>query len=128
MATFTPSWTTGGTLHASSSVATSASATDDLNLVSAGPYYGAHIQIDLDIASGSPAGDCTIEVFGSVDGGSNDDTLPMKTLRVPFSATGNKKVSFTVYGVPFCSVKMSNSTGVSVTYVGRYAGLKQASA
>ncbi len=128
MATFTPSWTTGSTLHASSSVSNGASTTDDLNLVSAGPYYGALIQVDIDIASGSPAGDVTIEVFGSADGGSNDDTLPMKTLRIAFTGTGNKKVSFTVYGVPFVSVKITNNTGVSCTYVGRYAGLKQASA
>jgi hypothetical protein len=109
-------------------ITTGNSVTDDLNLVSAGPYYGALIQCDLDISSGSPNGDVVIEVFGSPDGGTSDDTIALKTIRVPFTATGNKKASFTIYGIPFCSVKVANSTAASCTYIGRYAGLKQSSA
>lgn len=125
MATFTTSWT-NATLHSSSSVSNGANVTDDVNIASSG-YYRIVAQIDLDIASGSPAGDVTIEVFGSSDSGTAVDTIPSQKVTVPFSGTGNKKVSLVIDG-PWCRVKVSNGTGVSVTYVGKYSGLKQASA
>ncbi len=130
MATFTPAWTEGITLHSSSTITTGNSTNDNFDLkdISGGPYFGAVLQIDLNIASGSPAGDVTIEFFGSADGGSNNDSIAFSTMRVPFSGTGNKKISRTVYLMPHVNVKVSNATGVDVTYVGRASGLKQSSA
>ena len=127
MPTFTASWTTGQELHGSSTVTNGSSATDDVNLASAG-YYEIDIQIDLDIAAGSPNGNVTIEVFSSVDGGSNDSTVPLTTRTVAFTTTGTKKVPIVGIRGSYVAVKVTNGTGVDLTYVGRYAGLKQASA
>lgn len=127
MATFTPEWTTGAPLHASSTVTNGSTATDALDLDTLA-YYEIDVQCEVNIASGSPAGDVLIEVFGSVDGGSNVDTVPLTQRRLTFVATGNQKISIPGLRGPYVSVKLTNSTGVSLTYIGRYAGLKQASA
>ncbi len=129
MATYTPAWTEGITLHSSSSITTGNSTNDNFDFkdISGGPYYGAVLQFDLDISSGSPSGDVTIECFFGPDG-TNFDTIAAKTMRVPFTGTGNKRVSTTLYGVNNSNWKVSNSTGASCTYVGRAAGLKQSSA
>lgn len=125
MATFTPSWT-NATLHASEVVATGASEQDDVNLASSG-YYAIEVQIDIDIASGSPNGDVVIEVFKSCDGGTSVNTEPSQKCTMTFTTTGNKKRSLTITG-PWARIKMTNNTGVNATYIGRYSGLKQASA
>lgn len=129
MATFTPAWTESIVLHASSTITAGNSANDtfDFKDISGGPYFGACFQFDLDVAAGTPNGDVTIEAFGAADG-TNLDTIAFKTMRVPFSAIANKKVSTVVYGVPLVNWKVSNGTGQSVTYIGRAAGLKQSSA
>ena len=127
MATYSAAWTVGQTLHGSSSITNGSSATDAINLATLG-FYEVHAQIDLDIAAGSPAGNVTIEVFAAADGGSNVDTIPLTSRVVAFTGTGNKKVSIPGIRAPHVSVKVSNATGVAVTYVGRYAGLKQSSA
>lgn len=126
MATFSVDWTTGTTLHSSSSVSNGGTAQDDLNLDTLG-YYRVHATLDFDIASGSPAGDVVIELFGSSDAGTAVDTIAFQKLTVPFAATGNKKISV-VFDRPWVRTKITNNTGVSVTYVAKYAGLKQVSA
>lgn len=126
MATFTPSWTIGTTLHASTTVTNGSTAQDDVNLSTLG-YYRINGTIDIDIASGSPAGNVTVELFGSADGGTNIETVARQTFAIPFSATGNKKAGF-VFDGNWVRVKITNSTGVTVTYVSKYSGLKQASA
>jgi hypothetical protein len=126
MATFTGEWT-NGTLHSSSSITNGGTATDNVDLDALG-YFGIRGQIDFDIASGSPAGDVVVQVFGSCDNGTNKYTEADQTFRIPFSATGNKKQGFTVFFSPYASVKLTNNTGVTGTYVGRYSGFKQASA
>lgn len=127
MAEFTPAWTTGGPLHTSGTVAIAGTATDALNLATLA-YYEVDAQVEINIASGSPNGDILIEVFGSVDGGSNVDTIPLTQRRLTFVATGNQKISIPGLRGPHVTVKITNGTGVAVTYIGRYAGLKQASA
>lgn len=127
MAEFTPSWTVGATLHTSGTVAIAGTASDAVNLATAG-YYEIDAQVEINIASGSPNGDILIEAFGSVDGGSNVDTVPLTQRRLTFTTTGNQKISLPGLRGPHVTVKITNGTGVAVTYVGRYAGLKQASA
>lgn len=127
MATFTASWTTGVALHGSSTLANGGTDTDSVNLTTAG-YYGIVIQEDINIASGSPNGDILIEILSSSDGGSNTDTEAATVRRINFIATGNKKITIPVLGYPYVTSKVTNNTGVSVTHVSRYAGLKQASA
>jgi hypothetical protein len=122
--TYTPSWT-NATLHSSSTVTNGSSAQDDLNLATLG-YYAIDAQVDIDIASGSPSGDVVIEVFKSCDGGTNVNSEASQRCTLSFTATGNKKRGLTITG-PWCRVKVTNNTGVSVTYVGRYSGLKQTS-
>lgn len=127
MATFTPEWTTGASLHASSTVTNGSTATDALDLDTLA-YYEVDVQVEINIASGTPNGDVLIEALGSVDGGSNVDTVPLTQRRLTFTTTGNQKITIPGLRGPHVSVKITNSTGVSVTYIGRYAGLKQASA
>jgi hypothetical protein len=127
MATFTASWTTGQVLHTSSTVTNGSTATDAVDLDNLG-YYEIDAQVEINIASGSPSGDVLIEAFGSADGGSNVDTVPLTQRRLNFVATGNQKISIPGLRGPHVSVKITNNTGVSLTYIGRYAGLQQASA
>lgn len=127
MATFTPSWTVGQPLHTSGSVASAGTASDAVNLATLG-YYEIDAQVEINIASGSPSGDVLIEALGSVDGGTNVDTVPLTQRRLTFVATGNQKVSIPGLRGPHITIRITNSTGVSLTYVGRYAGLQQASA
>jgi len=124
--TYESDWTENLSLHASSSIANGANEVNDLDLAGSG-YYGAIVQVDIDIPSGSPAGDVTVEVFRSADGGTSVDTIPAQKVALPFTTTGNKKQSIVVDG-PWNRVKVSNGTGATLTYVGRWAGLKQVSA
>jgi hypothetical protein len=127
VATQNPSWTVGQVLHTSGTIANAASVQDDFN-ISTLAYYAIDCQVDIDIASGSPAGNVTIEVFHSVDGGTNVDTTAAQTKVLTFTGTGNQKTSFLVEGHPWARVKVGNATTVTCTYVGRYAGVKQVSA
>lgn len=127
MATFTPAWTPGATLHTSSDLTVgSPTAQDDFNLASLG-YYAIRAQIEINAVTGAPSGDVKIEVFSSSDGGTTVDTEPFQTFVLIFTTTGNKKRSFDIWG-PWSRVKVTNSVGQTVTYIGKYAGLKQASA
>jgi hypothetical protein len=127
MATFTPSWTVGQTLHTSGSVASAATASDAVNLATLG-YYEIDAQIEINAASAA-TGDILIEALGSADGGTNVDTVPLTQRRLNYAAaTGNQKVSIPGLRGPHITIRITNSTNVSVTYVGRYAGLQQASA
>jgi hypothetical protein len=124
--TYNPDWT-NATLHASEAIANGGTEQDDLDLDTLG-YYAIRAQIDIDIASGSPAGDVVIEVFTSCNGGTSVDTEPAQRATLSFTATGNKKRTLLIANTPWARVKVTNNTGVSVTYVGRYSGLKQVSA
>ena len=126
MATFTPSWTTAQSLHVSSTVTDGSSETADLDL-KVGGYYSALVQISVTVGTGTPDGDCTVEVLGSADDGTTDDTEPMQSYVLNFTATGTKIFSFVVEGIPYAAVKFSNDTSESVTYVAKYAGVKQLS-
>ena len=126
MAPFTPSWTSSVALHASSSVADSASNTEDINLSSLG-YYAVHVQVSL-TSTGTPDGDCVIEVFGSADNGTSDDPEPLQSYAISFSSATTKIFSFVVEGIPYAAVKLTNNSGESATYVANYAGVKQTSA
>ncbi|MFH0901386.1 MAG: hypothetical protein V2A73_12230 [Pseudomonadota bacterium] len=125
-ATFTPSWTVTQELHASSSVANAGTATDSLNLATLG-YYEVDAQIQITPAT-TPSGDVLIEAFGSVDAGTSADTVPLTQRRLTFTTTAVQRISIPGLRGPYVSIRITNSTGVSVTYVGRYAGLQQVSA
>lgn len=126
MATYTPTWTTGVSLRTSTAIADGANLTDTINLATSN-YYEVDVQVEFDISSGTPNGDLVIEIFQSVDGGSNVDTEARLTRRLTFTATGNKKTTLRAIGGPHVTTKYTNNTGVSGNVVVRYAGLKQSS-
>jgi hypothetical protein len=127
MATFTVSWTTGTNLHTSAALADAGTVGDDINLASLG-YYAVQCQLTLDADTGTPSGDVTVNVYGSADGGTADDTEPLQSYVVNFTAQALKRFSFVVENMPHIRVEVTNNVGESITYSAIYAGLKQSSA
>lgn len=127
MALFTMDYSASIALHTSQTLANGNTANASLDLKTPG-YYAAAVQVEFDIPSGTPNGDVVINVYGSVDGGSNVSTEPMQRRVMSFSAIGNKKVDLLVGRVPWARVAVTNNTGVSGTLVSRYSGFKQLSA
>lgn len=127
MATITATWTEAVEFHASASLASGASATDDIDLAGAG-YDAALITIEITFG-GSAASDCTAELFASSNSGTEDDTIPITSFSIPEATSTTKIVSFLVKDIPYVAVKVTNNDGSNpVTYEGRYAGRKWSSA
>ena len=127
MATFSASWQTAVEFHAAAAISNGANAQDAIDLQGDGAY-AMEIQAILTISSGSPNGDVLLEVFGSGDGGTSIDTEPLLQEVVNFTATGTKIKSLSVEGRSWVRVRVTNNTGVSVTYTGKRRALKQISA
>jgi len=125
MATFQPDWTEGVELHASEVIAQNGSEQDDIDIDYLG-YYAIRGQIDVTAATGA-SGDVIVELYGSCDSGSHVDTEASQRIPISFTAAAQKIRGFTFGPGPWVRVKVSNYTGQNVTYICRYAGLKQVS-
>jgi len=126
MATITSSWTENQEHHASSSISSGSSATDSIDLADAG-YIQVDIQIWITFGTSTDDG-CTVEVFSDSNSGSSPDTIALTSLEIPNTDSETKKVTITVKYKAFVDVKVTNNDGSeSVTYVGKYTGLKIAS-
>ena len=127
MATITPTWTEATNLHTSGTVAAAASATDDIDLDNLGYDM---VLVTIEIAfGGTPDGDCTVEVLGSSDSGTNDDTVALHTLAIEEAASTTKRISLQIKDVPYIAVKVTNNDSTAtVTYDSWYAGRKFTSA
>lgn len=127
MATFTASWTEGTVYRTQTAVAASGGTdTTDVDIATSG-YFSIVAQIELDIGT-TPTGSVLIEIFGSSDSGTNDDTEPLIQRTVPFTAVAIKRVSIPIRGIPYVAIRVTNNTNQSCDYTGRLAGVKQVSA
>lgn len=123
MATFSSSWTENVNLHTSAALAAAASATDDID-VATGGYIGVKITIEI-VFGGTPDGNCLVEVFGSANSGTDDDTIPITTFTIEEATSTTKRAGVTLMNQPYLAVKVTNNdTTDNVTYEAWYAGLK----
>lgn len=103
-------------------------ATGDIDLADLG-YIGVKVQITITCGAAVDA-DPTIEVFGSANSGTTDDTIPIWSQSVTFG--GVKTISFTIMNEPYIAIKVTNTTSADgdedLDLVAKYAGLKYASA
>ena len=120
MVTVKPDWTENVSLHSSSSVAAGGSATDDIDLDNLGADC-VNVQIEI-IFTGTVDGDVLVEVFSSPDSGTNDDTEPITSLRIPETASATKKVTIKLENLAYAAIKVTNNDSTaSVTYESIYA-------
>lgn len=126
MATFKPVWSTANSLRSAAALADDASLNDDLDL-EAIEGYEAEIQDAITIASGSPAGDVTISLYGSTDAGTTIDTEPLLVRKIPFTATGTKTVTIRGIRGSWTRRTILNEAGAAATLTSKYAFLQQTS-
>ena len=123
MTTTTAVWTENTNLHTSGTVAAAASATDDIDIDNLA-YLMVSVTIEI-LFGGSPDGDVDIEVFGSNDSGTQDDTEPILSFKLSEATSTTKRRTFQIMGVPYIAVKITNNdTTDTVTYDSWYSGLK----
>lgn len=127
MATIKPVWTENVNLHTSGTVAAAASATDDIDLNTLGADVVA-IVIEI-IFGGSPDGDVLVEIFGSSDSGTKDDTLPLTSFIIPRSTSATKRKTIVIKDVAYIAVKITNNDSAdNVTYDSWFAWRQWSSA
>lgn len=115
-------WTENVNLHTSSSVSSGSSATDDIDLDNAGPYDMVAITIEIAFG-GSPDGDVTVEIFGSTDSGTNDDTIAIIAASISEATSTTKRATYIVENLPYIAVTVTNNDSTdAVTYDSWYAG------
>lgn len=123
MATITPTWTENQGLHSSGTVAAAATATDDIDLDTT-DFDAVHIVIEV-VFGGTPDADCTIEVFGSANSGTDDDTEALYSFSLAEATSTTKRISFVVKDVAYIAVALTNNDSTdTVTYESWYAGRK----
>lgn len=121
MATISATWTENQNLHTSGTVASGATATDDIDLDTNG-YDAVLITIEI-VFGASPDADCTIDIFGSANSGTDDDTEPLYSFSLEEATSTTKRISFVVKDVPYIAVALTNNdTTDNVTYDSWYAG------
>ena len=128
MSSITAAWTENQAVATldGATITQGASATGDIDLAGLG-FIGVKVQIK--ITYGAAVDDnTTIEVFGSADSGTTDDTVPIWSQSVTYNAGGVATVSFTILNEPYIAIKVTNTTGADgdedIDLVSKYAGLK----
>jgi hypothetical protein len=96
----------------------------DIDLAAAG-YVGVVIQLSLTWGA-SADGPATINIYGSSNSGTTDDTEPIFSQSVEETASGTKVISIPIMYVPYIIVGIYNgNTAVEdLTISGIYAGLE----
>ena len=123
MATGKVVWTENQSLQAAQTLSAGASDTDDIDLDTNG-YDAVHVQWKGTFNASATDG-CTIEVFGSADSGTTEDTAALYSRAVAVSAGNTVIVSFVIRDVPYIAVKRTNDDGTyditneTVIYAGR---------
>lgn len=127
MPTYSADWTEAQEYHASATLNAGATSDDNIDVDNAG-YYAIRATVDIDL-TGSPTGPITVEVFHSTDDGSLYDTEPdQKFVAMQFTGSAaRKRRSFVIPTTGRVKIKVTNGTAVNATFIGKYAGLKQAS-
>lgn len=115
MATIKPDWTENVNVHSSASLSSGSSATDDIDLDTLGADK---VFLTIEIIFGStPDGNVLVEVFGSADSGTNDDTEPLFSYTVEEGVSATKRKSIEIPSLPYIAITVTNNdTTDSVTY------------
>ena len=127
MATFSASWSSASSLRSAAALNTGSSLNDDLNLATDGGFE-CELTDAITIGSGTPAGDVTIYLYGSADGGTTIDTEPLLVRKIAFSTTGTKTVTLRGIRGSWTRRTITNSTGANATLTTKYRYLEQVSA
>ena len=115
MATIKPVWTENVNLHTSSSVAAAASVTDDIDLDTLGADA---VAIVIEVVFGAtPDGNVLVEIFGSSNSGTDDDTEPITSFTIKETASATKRKTVVLKDLAYLAVKVTNNDSTdSVTY------------
>ena len=115
MATIKPVWTENVNLHTSGTIAAGANVTDDIDLDNLGADVVA-IVIEI-IFGATPDDDVLVEIFGSSDSGTNDDTEPITAFTIVETASATKRKTIVLKDVAYIAVKVTNNDSAdTVTY------------
>ena len=127
MATIKPVWTENVNLHSSAALAFGASVTDDIDLDTLGADA---IAIVIEIVFGStPDGNVLVEIFGSSNSGTDDDTEPITSFTIEEAASGTKRKTIVLKDLAYVAVKVTNNDSAdSVTYEAWHAWRQWSSA
>lgn len=106
MATITATWTEGVSLRSAATIAASGTATADVDLDNLGADR-ADVQIDITIGTSSGV---TVEVFGSPDSGTTDDTTPL----LSYTVSANDRRTIVLTGA-YRQIKWTNNDGSNAT-------------
>ena len=125
MAKITADWAEAQTLHSSSSISAGSSVTDDIDLDNLGAL-GVAIQIEI-IFGGTPDANVLVEILGSVDSGTQDDTEVIHSFTIEDTASATKRgPTITVFDFPYIAVRVTNNDSTdSVTYDGLFAWVQR---
>lgn len=106
MATIKPVWTENVSVRSAATLAAGGTATHDIDLDNLGADRS-DVQIDITIGSSSGV---TVEVFGSPDSGTTDDTTPLMSYTVDVS----DRRTLVLTG-PYRQIKLTNNDGSNAT-------------
>lgn len=106
MATIKPVWTENVSVRSAATLAASGTATHDIDLNTLGADRS---DVQIDIVIGSSTG-VTVEIFGSPDSGTTDDTTPIVT----YLTDANDRRTITLTG-PYRQIKLTNNDGSNAT-------------
>ena len=106
MATIKPSWTRSVVLRAAATLAAGASATVDIDLENLGADLS---EPQIDIIIGASSG-VTVEIFGSPDDGTTDDT----TALISYTVAANDRRTIALTGA-HRQIKLTNNDGSNAT-------------
>ena len=115
MATIKPVWTENVNLHTSGTIAAGASVTDDIDLDTLGADACA-IVIEI-VFGATPDNDVLVEIFGSSNSGTDDDTEPITAFTIADTASTTKRKTIVLKDVAYIAVKVTNNDSAdTVTY------------
>ena len=106
MATISPTWTENISVRSAATLAAAASATHDIDLDNLGADRS---DVQIDIIVGSSSG-VTVEIFGSPDSGTTDDTTPLMS----YTVSADDRRTLTLTGA-YRQIKLTNNDGSNAT-------------
>ena len=106
MATISPAWTENVSVRSAATLASSGTATHDIDLDTLGADRS---DVQIDIIVGSSSG-VTVEIFGSPDSGTTDDTTPLMS----YIVSANDRRTLTLTGA-YRQIKLTNNDGSNAT-------------
>ena len=107
MATISASWTESVSLRAAAVLASAATDTNDIDLDN---LTADAVALMTEVVFGASAdGNVLVEVFGSVDSGTQDDTEPITAFTIEEANNTTKRKTIVIKDVPYIAVKITNN-------------------